>query len=94
MSNPFDDPVNHPNCVKVQYWKPVSSSEDVLDCYIGWNSPRSLQWEADDEDTPEWIDTDSLMTSWKSKLKSGTINPKIRIPVLQRNVIASTLVRF
>ncbi|KAG0572237.1 hypothetical protein KC19_VG078600 [Ceratodon purpureus] len=94
MSNPFEDSINHPNGIKVQYWKAVSTREDVLECYVGWNSGRSFQWEADEYHTPEWIDTDSLMTSWKSKIKPETQNPKVRIPVLQRNVISNSLVRF
>ena len=51
LSNPNSSPEN-PNCVFIQYFRPTSKNQDVIDFYTGWDSKRGLHWKVDETEPP------------------------------------------
>lgn len=93
LSDPFSNP-EHPNCIKIQYFKPTSRERDVQDFYHGWDSTKGLRWKVDDTEDPVWENTNSLVTAWKSRVKKDTIECVLKIPSAQVEVIKGTLPSF
>ena len=86
LSNPNSSPEN-PNCVLIQYFRPTSRNQDVIDFYTGWDNERGLCWKVDEIEPPVWQHTDALMTAWKSRIKKDTQECMIKIPAIQIEVI-------
>jgi hypothetical protein len=40
---------------------------------------------------PCWSHTDCVMTAWKSRVRSRTVDPKMRIPAKQISIIKASL---
>jgi hypothetical protein len=94
LTNVDAEPVEHPQCILIQYWKPSSSSNHIQETYAGWDGDRSMQWTIEDSQPPVWEHTNSMMSAWKSGIRDGTRNPTMRIPSLQVNVIKESLAVF
>ena len=93
LSNPNSSPEN-PNCVLIQYFRPTSRNQDVIDFYTGWDSERGLRWKVDETEPPVWQHTDAFMTAWKSRIKKDTQECMIKIPAIQIEVINQSLTLF
>jgi hypothetical protein len=79
ITNMNAKPFKHPNCMLIQYWKPIGTSDHIQDTYDGWNGVRPLQWKIDDCQPPIWERTDSIILAWKLEIRSCTKNPTMRI---------------
>jgi hypothetical protein len=44
-------------------------------------------WYEDKGFLPSWSHTDCIMTAWKSRARSGTVDLKMRIPTKQISII-------
>jgi hypothetical protein len=64
------------------------------DTYIGWDSKVRNMWYEDNSFLPCWLYTNCLMTMWKSRVRLGTIDPKMRIPAKQISIIMASLEMF
>jgi hypothetical protein len=62
-----------------------------VDTYIGWDSEEGNMWCEDKGFLPSWSHTDCIMTTWKSRAYSGTVDPKMRIPAKQISIINTSL---
>jgi hypothetical protein len=62
-----------------------------VDTYIGWDSEEGNMWCEDKGFLPSWSHTDCIMTTWKSRVYSGTVDPKMRIPAKQISIINTSL---
>ena len=93
LSDPFAD-ADHPNCVLIQYFKPVSRSRIVQELYNGWDSDKRLRWKVDELQPPVWENTNSIVTAWKSKVKKDTVEYVLKIPRATVNIINSSLSSF
>jgi hypothetical protein len=94
LTNVDAEPVEHPQCILIQYWKPSPSSNHIQETYAGWDGDRSMQWRIEDSQPPVWEHTNSMMSTWKSGIRDGTRNLTMRIPSLQVNVIKESLAVF
>lgn len=90
LSDPNASP-EHPGCLLIQYFMPTSKSRIIQDTYQGWDSVNGLQWKIDDSQPEHWEDTDSLLTSWKSKVRKSTKTCKLKIPQLQIDIIRASI---
>jgi hypothetical protein len=52
LTNVDAEPVEHPQCILIQYWKPSSSSNHIQETYVGWDGDRSMQWTIEDSQPP------------------------------------------
>ena len=93
LSNPNSSPKN-PNCVLIQYFRPTSRNQDVIDFYTRWDSKRGLRWKVDEIEPPVWQHTDAFMTTWKSRIKKDTQECMMKIPAIQIEVINQSLTLF
>jgi hypothetical protein len=92
VSNPNPDPdPGHRDQIQIQYWRPNSFQHVDADTYAGWNSKEGNVWCEDKGFLPSWSHTDCVMTAWKSRARSGTIDPKMRIPTKQISIINVSL---
>jgi hypothetical protein len=48
-------------------------------------------WCEDNGFLPSWSHTDCVMTTWKSRVGSGTVDPKMKIPTKQISIINMSL---
>jgi hypothetical protein len=48
-------------------------------------------WCEDNGFLPSWSHIDCVMTTWKSRVRSGTVDPKMRIPTKQISIINMSL---
>jgi hypothetical protein len=48
LTNVDAEPVEHPQCILIQYWKPSASSYHIQETYSGWDGDRSMQWRIHD----------------------------------------------
>lgn len=46
------EPVQHPNCILIQYWKPMDASNHIQETYNSWDGERPMQWKIDDSQAP------------------------------------------
>ena len=86
--------VNHPNCIWMQYWTPASTHYVDAETYKGWDSTTGNIWREDKRFDPVWAHTDCIIGSWQSRIREGTTNPRIRIPMLQIANIKAIVERF
>ena len=93
LTDPNSD-VNHPNCIRMQYWTPTSSHYVDAETYEGWDSTSGNIWREDRSFDPVWAHTDCIMGAWQSRIREGTMNPRMRIPMPQIANIKATLERF
>jgi hypothetical protein len=89
-SDPNSDQ-EHPNCMKVQYFRPTSRAKEVQRCYMGWDSPNGLRWRAEENQVEEWLHTDCIITAWKSKNQKGSKECIVKIPEAQLKIIHDSL---
>ncbi len=89
-SNPNSNP-HKPTCVLIQYFRPATRSQDVQDSYRGWDSPNGLRWKIDDCQEEVWEETSSIMTAWKSRVKKGTMECVLKIPLDQIKIIHDSI---
>ena len=47
LTNVDAEPMEHPHCILIQYWKPLASSDLIQETYDGWDGKRSMQWRID-----------------------------------------------
>ena len=62
--------------------------------YEGWDSTSRNIWREDRRFDPVWAHTNCIMGAWHSRVREGTVNPRMRIPVLQITNIKATVERF
>ena len=75
----------------MQYWTPASGHHIDMDTYIGWDTKEGNLWCEDRSFQPNWSQTDCIMTAWKLRIRAGTVDPKIRIPKVQMNIIKGSV---
>jgi hypothetical protein len=63
LTNVDAEPVEHPQCILIQYWKPSSSSNHIQETYASWDGDRSMQWRIEDSQPPVWEHTNSMMST-------------------------------
>jgi hypothetical protein len=90
VSNPNPDP-GHRDQIQIQYWKHNSFQHVDIDTYAWWDSKEGNVWCEDNGFLPSWSHTDCVMTAWKSRVRSGTVDPKMRIPTKQISIINVSL---
>ena len=93
LSNP-NSSLEYPNCVLIQYFRPTSRNQDVIDFYTRWDCKRGLRWKVDETEPPIWQHIDAFMTAWKSRIKKDTQECMIKIPAIQIEVINQNLTLF
>ena len=93
LTDPNSD-VSHPNCIRMQYWTPTSFHYIDADTYEGWDSTSGNIWHEDGSFDPVWAHTDCIMDAWQSRIREGTTNPQMQIPMLQIANIKATVERF
>ena len=86
ISNPNPDP-SHRNQIQIQYWKPNSFQHVDADTYARWDSKEGNVWYEDKDFLPSWSYKNRIITAWKSKVHSRTVDPKMRIPTKQMSII-------
>jgi hypothetical protein len=59
--------------------------------YSEWDSKERNVWCKDKGFLPCWSHTDCVMTAWKSRICSRTVDPKMRIPAKQISIIKASL---
>ena len=62
--------------------------------YEGWDSTSGNIWHEDRRFDPIWAHTDCIMDAWHSRVREGTVNPRMRIPILQIANIKATVEQF
>jgi hypothetical protein len=90
VTNPSPDP-GHRNQIQIQYWMPNSFQHVHADTYVGWNSKEGNVWCEDKGFLPPWSQTDCIMTAWKSRVRCGKADPKMRIPAKQISIINTSI---
>jgi hypothetical protein len=59
--------------------------------YSRWDSKEGNVWCEEKGILPCWSHADYVMTAWKSRVRSGTIDPKMRILTKQISIIKASL---
>ena len=72
--------LGHRDQIQIQYWRPSFFQHVDADTYVGWDSNEGNVWYEDKGFLPSWSHTDCVMTTWKSRVRFGTADPKMRIP--------------
>ena len=66
--------------IKVEYCRPNTKDQNVFCTYLVWDTKKNFKWTVDSTYGPVWINTDTILCSWKlrkgSKSKTMTIPPK------------------
>ena len=89
LTDPNSDS-SHPNCIRMQYWTSASTHYVDAETYEGWDSTGGNIWREDRRFDPIWTHTDCIMGAWHSRIREGTLNPRMQIPMLQiANIKAS-----
>ena len=78
----------------MQYWTPASTHYVDAKTYEGWDSTSGNIWREDRSFDLVWVHTDCIMDVWQSRIREGTTNPRMRIPMLQIANIKATMERF
>ena len=79
------------NEIQIQYWMPNSFQHVHADTYVGWNSKEGNVWYEDKGFLPSWSNIDCIMTIWKSKVRCGKADPKMRILAKQISIINASI---
>ena len=61
------------------------------DIYSGWDSKEGNVWCEERGILPCWSHSDYVMTTWKSKVRLGIVDPKMKIPAKQISIIKASL---
>ena len=59
--------------------------------YVGWDSKEGNMWYEDKGFLLSWSYTNCIMAAWKSRVRSKTVDPKMRIPTKQISIINVSL---
>ena len=78
----------------MQYWTPASTHYVDAETYEGWDSTSGNIWCEDRSFDLVWAHTDCIMGAWQSRIREGTTNPRMRIPMLQIAIIKAIVERF
>ena len=78
----------------MQYKTPASTHYVDAETYEGWDSTSGNIWREDRSFDPVWVHMDCIMGAWQSRIREGTTNPRMRIPMLQIANIKATVERF
>jgi hypothetical protein len=70
---------------------PNSFQHVHVDTDVEWNSKEGNVWCEDKGILPSWSHTDCIMTAWKSRVRCGKADPKMRIPAKQISIINASL---
>jgi hypothetical protein len=70
---------------------PNSFQHVHADTYVGWNSKEGNVWCEDKGFLPSWSQTDCIMTAWKSRVRCGKADPKMRTPAKQISIINASI---
>ena len=65
-----------------------------IETYVGWDSTSGNIWCEDRRFDPVWAHTNCIVGAWHSRVRDGSVNPQMRIPVLRIANIKVTLERF
>ena len=93
LTDPNSDS-SHPNYIQMQYWTPTSTHYVDVETYEGWDSTGGNIWHEDRRFDSIWTHTDCIMDAWQSRIREGTVNPQMRIPMLQIANIKALVERF
>ena len=83
----------HPNSIRIQYYRPTSRASLVQRSYTGWDSPAGLRWRIDDDLDEVWESTSSLLTAWKSRSQRESVHSTSKVPLEQIAIIKASLAR-
>jgi hypothetical protein len=83
----------HPNSIRIQYYRPTSRASLVQRSYTGWDSPAGLRWRIDDDLDEVWESTSSLLTAWKSRSLKESVHSTSKVPLEQIAIIKASLAR-
>ena len=61
---------------------------------MGWDSERGLRWKIQKKEPPVWEETNTLMTTWSTRIKKDTRKCVIKIPAAQIEVIKQSLASY
>jgi hypothetical protein len=61
---------------------------------MGWNSEGGLHWKIEESQGPVWEHKDSIMTTWKSRVRSDSRKCTIKILVDQVKIIHDSLATY
>ena len=78
----------------MQYWTPASTHYVDAETYEGWDSTSGNIWREDRSFDPVWVHIDCIMGAWQSRIREGTTNPQMQIPMLQIANIKATMEHF
>jgi hypothetical protein len=90
VTNLTPDP-GHCNQIQIQYWMPSSFQHVDADTYVGWDSKEGNMWYEDKGFLPSWSHIDYIMTTWKSRVRCRTVDPKMSIQAKQISIINASL---
>ena len=96
ISDPNSNP-EWPNTVQIQFFRPISSDQDVKRYYKEWDTDDNLRWTVDKGVAMAWESTDSILTAWKSKAHKMDASwgkekdPRTKIPRGQIQIIKDSL---
>ena len=65
-----------------------------VETYEGWDSTSGNIWHEDRRFDPVRAHTNCIMDAWQSRIRKGTVNSRMRIPILQIANIKATIERF
>jgi hypothetical protein len=61
---------------------------------MDWDSKAGLYWKIEESQVPFWDYTDSIMTAWKSRIKSTSKECTIKILADQIKIINNSLATY
>jgi hypothetical protein len=83
-----------PNCILIQYFQPTSRSQLVQETYRGWDSEAGLRWKIEKSNDLQWEHTDSIITTWKSRIRKDRVECTIKILVDQIAIICYNIAAY
>jgi hypothetical protein len=83
-----------PNCILIQYFQPTSRSQLVQETCHGWDSEIGLRWKIDELYNPQWEYTESIITTWKSRVQRVSAEYTIKIPVGHIAIIRDSIAAY
>jgi hypothetical protein len=61
---------------------------------MGWDSKSGLRWKIEKSQSSLWEHTDSIMTTWKSKVRSDSKECTIKNSIYQIKIIHNSLAMY
>jgi hypothetical protein len=93
-SDPFANP-DRPGCIELQYYRPSSRNQNILQFYTDWDTNDKFRWTTDTSADRTWESTDSIMTGWKPRSRKRDIDERqessMKIPANQIAIIKASL---